>query len=118
MNIDSVTISENGDYITLVLPNIWDIYSLERALRKVKTIAGSMKVNRLLITSDTNIFNKSMEEVLDISILFSELADGVWKIAIVSKDNANDWDIFESAVALHGLKTSLFDNIHSAEIWF
>jgi hypothetical protein len=118
MNIDSVTISENGDYITLALPNTWDNYSLERALRKVKAIGGSMKVKRLIIISSTHIFNKKMEEVLDISMLFSELIDGVWKIAIVSKDAQNEWDIFESAVALYDLKTSHFDNVLSAESWF
>jgi len=118
MDIDSVTIDENGRYITLELPMTWDLASLERSFRKVKVIGRSMKVNNLLIKSEHCIFNKTMTELLDISILFSEFIDGFWKIAIVSKDVQDDLRVFESSVALYDLKTNDFKDVLSAEAWF
>ncbi|NQZ80313.1 MAG: hypothetical protein HRT52_04780 [Colwellia sp.] len=118
MNIDSVTISENGRYILLTLPSHWDLQHLERSLRKAKVIAMSAKVKNLLITSKESIFNRSMESVLDISMLFSDLMECVWRIAIVSQDTQSDLSIFESTLAIHELKINHFNNISSAEVLF
>ena len=118
MNIDSVTISKNGKYILLTMPERWDFHHLERSLRKVKMIAISMKLNNLLISSNQCVFNRSMEEILDISMLFSELMTSVWKIAIISKDTQDDLNLFESTIAIHEIKINNFINISSAEIWF
>jgi len=118
MNVDSVTISENGRYILLTMPDRWDFHHLERSLREVKMITMSMKIKNLLITSNECIFNRNMEELLDISMLFSDLMTSVLKIAIVSKDTQDDLNLFESTIAILEVKINHFKNTSSAEIWF
>ena len=55
---------------------------------------------------------------MDISMLFSDLMECVWRIAIVSQDTQSDLSIFESTLAIHELKINHFNNISSAEVLF
>ncbi len=118
MNSGDIALSECGRFLTIMLPEHWDMPFLKGVVLQARGMEKIHGINKILIATDSWLnTSMSMEVIFSIGDVFMRMVDSNWKIAVVTPGSNNQNKLLEEILSLRGIKLQHFDYMDKAEGW-